>query len=264
MILDQLQENKLASIKKALTEVFKLDFNFNADVKKLKNVQSSTHNLITQLDERGICVDDAYYQKLLLVKEGLRMAIKEANIQKDNNVKANKQIKESTDLDSAEVLLAAKQMADDLQKMAENLASMQVEDLMSITNAMKEEVGMAEAEAFSASAEMAIGSALDAVKSANDQVNNAVLVAQGGTVETDMDMDMDMAPDMDVDMDVDSPVIDDFEGADAADSMSDEGGREFKEDAYVQAIRMVKEAQDEGKVSKELLKKAFAVLTTEK
>ena len=39
-------------------------------------------------------------------------------------------------------------MADDLQKMAENLASMQVEEL-TVTNAMKEEVGVAEAETFS-------------------------------------------------------------------------------------------------------------------
>ena len=47
-------------------------------------------------------------------------------------------------------------MADDLQKMAENLASMQVEDLMSIHNAMKEQVGTAEADAFNSSAEAAI------------------------------------------------------------------------------------------------------------
>ena len=266
MVLDQLQERKLVKIKKALSEVFKLDFNFNAKVEKLEDVQSSTKNLITQLDENGVDVTDRYYQKLLLVTEGLKMAIKEAKKQKDNIVKENKTIKESdVDLDEAEVLLAAKQMADDLQKMAENLASMQVEDLMSITNAMKEEVGMAEAEAFSATAEVAIGSALEAVKSANDQVNNAVLVAQGGVVQTDMDMDMAVEPEMDIDMDANLDVVDDeFAGADAADITTDETGREFKEDAYVQAIRMVKEAQDQGKVSKELLKKAFAVLSIEK
>ena len=49
-------------------------------------------------------------------------------------------------------------MADDLQKMAEDLASMQVEDPMSITNAMKEEVGIAEADAFEAAPEAAIDS----------------------------------------------------------------------------------------------------------
>ena len=122
-------------------------------------------------------------------------------------------------------------MADDLQKMAENLASMQVEDLMSITNAMKEEVGTAEAEAFNASAEAAIGSALEAVKTANDQVSNAVLVAQGEPA-TDMDMPMgepevdDLDVDLDVDMDVDT---DDFGGADAANMDVDVDGREMKE-----------------------------------
>ena len=175
---------------------------------------------------------------------------------------SNKPVMES-ELDQAEVLLAAKQMADDLQKMAENLASMQVEELMSITNAMKEEVGVAEAETFSQSAEMAIGQALEAVKKANDDVSNAVLVAQGQAPETDMSMEP--APEAPVDMDApaEEPAGDDFEGVDAASAESDAEGREMKEesvDPYLKAIKMVKEAQSEGKVSKDVLKKAFAEL----
>ena len=168
------------------------------------------------------------------------------------------------ELDQAEVLLAAKNMADDLQKMAENLASMQVEELMSITNAMKEEVGTAEADTFNASAEAAIGSALEAVKTANAQVADAVLVAQGQAPESDMSTDMggDMEAgldDMSGDIEVE-PEMDDFEGADAASAETDDGGREMKEDAYLQALSMVKEAQADGKVNKEILKQAFAVL----
>jgi hypothetical protein len=163
------------------------------------------------------------------------------------------------ELDSAEVLLAAKNMADDLQKMAENLASMQVEELMSITNAMKEEVGTAEADTFNASAEAAIGSALEAVKSANAQVSDAVLVAQGQAPETDMGMEEPMEPAMEPEMDLDAP-MDDFEGADAASVDTDEEGREMKEDAYLKALSLVKEAQADGKVNKEVLKQAFAAL----
>jgi len=167
------------------------------------------------------------------------------------------------ELDQAEVLLAAKNMADDLQKMAENLASMQVEELMSITNAMKEEVGTAEADAFNTSAEAAIGAALEAVKTANAQVADAVLVAQGQAPESDMSMDdtsMDAGLD-DIEGDIEvAPEMDDFEGADAASAETDDGGREMKEDAYLQALSMVKEAQADGKVNKEILKQAFAVL----
>ena len=176
---------------------------------------------------------------------------------------SNKPIMES-ELDQAEVLLAAKQMADDLQKMAENLASMQVEELMSITNAMKEEVGVAEAETFSQSAEIAIGTALEAVKKANDDVSNAVLVAQGQAPETDMSMEPAPEAPMDpIDEPAEEPAGDDFEGVDAASAESDAEGREMKEesvDPYLKAIKMVKEAQSEGKVSKDVLKKAFAEL----
>ena len=93
---------------------------------------------------------------------------------------------------------------------------------------------------------------------------DAVLVAQGQAPESDMSTDMggDMEAGLD-DMDGDiemEPEMDDFEGADAASAETDEGGREMKEDAYLQALSMVKEAQADGKVNKEILKQAFAVL----
>ena len=88
---------------------------------------------------------------------------------------------------------------------------------------------------------------------------------QGQAPETDMGMDdtsMDMdagLDDIEGDIEV-APEMDDFEGADAASAETDDGGREMKEDAYLQALSMVKEAQADGKVNKEILKQAFAVL----
>ena len=251
MELQQLKENKLTTLKRVLDDVFSLKLDFNAPSAKLEAIQESTQKKITSLRENGQDVSNKDFQKLLLIAEGMDMAIEK------------KKLEESADLDQAEVLLAAKQMADDLQKMAENLASMQVEDLMSIHNAMKEQVGTAEADAFNSSAEAAIGSALDAVKSANEQVGNAVLTAQGMAPEpTDMDMPMgEPEGDLDLDAPMDEPAMDDdFGGADAMDADSDMDGREMKEDAYLAAVRTIKEAQAEGKVSPAILKQAFAQL----
>ena len=251
MELQQLKENKLTTLRRVLDEVFSLKLDFNAPSSKLEAIQESTQRKITNLRDAGQDVSHKDFQKLLLIAEGMDMAIEK------------KKLEESADLDQAEVLLAAKQMADDLQKMAENLASMQVEDLMSIHNAMKEQVGTAEADAFNSSAEAAISSALDAVKSANEQVGNAVLTAQGMAPEpTDMDMPMgepegDMEAGLD---DLDAPMDDEFGGADAMDADSDMDGREMKEDAYLAAVRTIKEAQAEGKVSPAILKQAFAQL----
>ena len=251
MELKHLQVNSLNKLDSVLKEVFSTDFNFSAGNAKLTKVKAVTETKIKALRESGVEVDNKQYQKLLLVLEGINTAMKQNTIMEN-------------DLDSAEVLLAAKQMADDLQKMAENLASMQVEELMSITNAMKEEVGIAEADAFNVSAEAAISSALEAVKAANAQVADAVLVAQGQAPETDMGMDMEpaMEPELGMDepaMDME-PAMDDFEGADAASAETDEDGREMKEDAYLSALRLVKEAQANGMVNKQVLKQAFAAL----
>ena len=248
MELKQLNVKNLNKLDSTLKEVFGMSFDFSAGNAKLEKVKVVTETKIKALRESGVEVNNKQYQKLLLVLEGINTAME------NNPIMEN-------ELDQAEVLLAAKNMADDLQKMAENLASMQVEELMSITNAMKEEVGTAEADAFNTSAEAAIGSALEAVKTANAQVADAVLVAQGQAPESDMGMDdtsMDMDGGLD-DIEVE-PEMDDFEGADAASAETDEGGREMKEDAYLQALSMVKEAQADGKVNKEILKQAFAVL----
>ena len=266
MNLHDLQEKKFAKLQRALKEVFDVDFNFEAAPEKLVKVQEATAKRIAALKEGGVDASNKDYQKLLLIKEGLKMVINEiapATAKK-------RKVAESADLDQAEVLLAAKQLADDLQKMAEDLASMQVEDLMSITNAMKEEVGPAEAEAFNAAAEAAIASALEAVKAANEGVSNAVLAAQGQPVATDMGMDAgaDMGPEMPAgddmggdDLDIEAGVADDeFAGADGADASFDDTGREMKEDAYLAAMRMVKEAQANGTVNKSVLKAAFAKL----
>lgn len=250
MELQQLKENKLTTLKRVLDEVFSSKLDFNAPSEKLEAIKESTQRKITNLRDNGQDVSNKDFQKLLLIAEGIDMAIEK------------KKLEESADLDQAEVLLAAKQMADDLQKMAENLASMQVEDLMSIHNAMKEQVGTAEADAFNSSAEAAIGSALEAVKSANEQVGNAVLTAQGQAPETtDMDMPVEPEGDMEAGLDdLDAPMDDEFGGADAAEVDSDMDGREMKEDAYLAAVRTIKEAQAEGKVSPAILKQAFAQL----
>ena len=250
MELKQLKVSNLNKLDSTLKEVFGTSFNFGAGNAKLAKVKTVTEQKIKALRESGVEANDKQYQKLLLVLEGIKTVMAENSVNE-------------SELDQAEVLLAAKNMADELQKMAENLASMQVEELMSITNAMKEEVGTAEADTFNASAEAAIGSALEAVKSANAQVSDAVLVAQGQAPESDMGMeepmDAPMEPEMDMDAELDAPA-DDFEGADAASAETDEEGREMKEDKYLKALSMVKEAQAEGKINKDVLKQAFAVL----
>ena len=257
MNLYDLETNKFSKLHTVLNDVFETNFNFNMPKAKLEAVATATDQKIKKLKESGMDVSSKDMQKLLLIAQGLKTVMAEQD-------DVEEEVIAEADLDQAEVLLAARQLCDDLQKMAEDLASMQVEDLMSIHSAMKEEVGTAEADAFNASSEAAIASALEAVKSAKDQVDNALLTAQGQAPAAPTDMDMPAEPAGDMGMDPEAPAedpmpdMDDLEGADAGAE-----GREMKESAetaYLNALKTIKEAQVEGKVNKEVLKKAFESL----
>tara|TARA_R100000329_G_scaffold124036_2_gene102564 strand:+ start:1799 stop:2623 length:825 start_codon:yes stop_codon:yes gene_type:complete len=188
--------------------------------------------------------------------------------------KTKKKVKESTkpqklsklmeqDLDQAEVVLAAKAMIDKLQGMAEDLAEMQVEELMPIVDAMKESFGIEMANNFNQQAEGILQPALDAVKSARDGMDNAVLgmTGDGPAPEMAMDPGMDpgMAPVADPAMDV--PTEDDFAGADSAAGAIDEPTGRIPKESLEKVGRYIYEHKmANGKVPVEAIKKAAAYL----
>ena len=170
------------------------------------------------------------------------------------------------DLDQAELVLAAKDMGDRLQKMAEDLASMQVEDLMPLVAAMKEQMGPEKAGAFESSADAALSGALDSVKSAKESHDNAVLALQGeAPPETDMDME-EPAPDMGGEISMDEPAPE-MEIGDEEAMAGPEGepeGREIKAEESVQFLNKAKNIlrayKTIGKLDETALEEAQSVL----
>ena len=170
------------------------------------------------------------------------------------------------DLDQPELVLAAKDMGDRLQKMAEDLASMQVEDLMPLVAAMKEQMGPEKAGAFESSADTAISGALESVKSAKESHDNAVLALQGeAPPETDMDME-EPAPDMGGEISMDEPAPE-MEIGDEEAMAGPEGepeGREIKAEESVQFLNKAKNIlrayKTIGKLDETALEEAQSVL----
>ena len=170
------------------------------------------------------------------------------------------------DLDQAELVLAAKDMGDRLQKMAEDLASMQVEDLMPLVAAMKEQMGPEKAGAFESSADSALSGALDSVKSAKESHDNAVLALQGeAPPETDMDME-EPAPDMggEISMDEPAPEMEIGDEEAMAGAEGEPEGREIKAEESVQFLNKAKNIlrayKTIGKLDETALEEAKSVL----
>jgi hypothetical protein len=173
------------------------------------------------------------------------------------------------DLDQAELVLAAKDMVDRLQKMAEDLAGMQVEDLMPLVDAMRESFGTEQANMFSQTADATLAVALETIKTTREGIDQAVLVLTGEGAQTNDMMGGEMPPagDMGEPMAGDEmaiPAEDEFAGDEAAAGVEgDPLGRIPKESVQLAKTLLLQHAQN-GKLSKASIKEAAQILAQKK
>lgn len=237
MILNEFTANDRARLVK-LTRALSENFDYTLDFDGMTAPRAS------KLIERAeVAIADSNNInkriKLGLIAESLDLWMK-SNIQTE----LTDVVAESLDDDAVEgakVVIAAQELTDKIQGMIEDVAKMQVQDLLPITDAMKVEIGQAEADTFSTTADAALGTLVDALKTAKSGMDEAIASAQGQTPATDMDnfdddefgdTDGDLETDMDADLDLDSD--DDFDdefGGDAGNIADDDPtGRELKDE----------------------------------
>ncbi len=215
-------------INKILSSTFNTNVNIGEmSTSALERMLTTTNAKITELKESNNQYwENAQYNKLHLLSHSLSTYLNEVAPVRNDNKKMKVKVKEATDLESAEVLLAAQELVDELQKMVENLAEMQVQKLMPIVDAMKEQVGFEQAEVYNSAADGALGALLDQAKSAKEALENATLTARGEAPAAPMPTDMGMEPEMDMDMEPE--MGDDFDVDDAAAGAENPIGRELK------------------------------------
>ena len=96
------------------------------------------------------------------------------------SIRQKPKIYEDQNLDQAETLLAAKDLSDRLQDMAEDAAKMAVDRLMPLVDTMKGQFGQPAAEGFNQVVKDNLQKVLDTIIAAKDQTDNAILTLQGG------------------------------------------------------------------------------------
>lgn len=99
---------------------------------------------------------------------------------KRGKVQESRRLLENEELDHAETLLAAKDISDRLQNMAEDAAKMAVDRLMPLVDTMKSQFGQEAANGFNEVVKANLQSVLDTVIKAKDETDNAILALQGG------------------------------------------------------------------------------------
>lgn len=81
--------------------------------------------------------------------------------------------------EKAQLIMAVKDMVDRVQGMVEDLSKMKVEDLVALTDKMRDEFGQNQATSFTAGANDILSAGIDALTNARTELDNAVLSLTG-------------------------------------------------------------------------------------
>lgn len=142
------------------------------------------HSLINKLQEENSRLSSKVanfenstdYVKNSMIIEALRTMLSEIAPSRTRR-KVNEA--EGDDLAQAELILVAKDMVNQLQKMAEDVAEMQTDDLMALEEKIKTTFSQEQGEQFAQGVDGALGTLLDQVKAAKDALSQAISVLSG-------------------------------------------------------------------------------------
>lgn len=154
------------------------------------------------------------------VQEGSIIKIKGIKMKEQKNLVKNLRRLLETEVSQAEVMMAAKNFAEELQEMIEKIGRLQNEDLPPVTDQMRETYGTDSSSAFQTQIYGALQGVMDSLYTAKGQVDDSVstLAATGqfnASVDMEKDFDADLDADADIAMDADLDATGDLDNIEA-------------------------------------------------
>jgi hypothetical protein len=130
-----------------------------------------------------------------LTKQQQDITARKAAIQKEKSMmetKLARRLREASEVQQAQVVLASQDMVDQVQKMSEQVSAMQFKDLPALVDNIKNEVGVDQATQFNGDASAALSGLLQNLQGAKQQLEAALGVVTGQAPQIP---GADMAPD---------------------------------------------------------------------
>lgn len=181
MNLQELQENKKTKIvKRALREHYEIDIDF--EKLNLKQTQGMLVKVRGLLKESSKVQKNYNYSgskaalKLVMLEQALTDRLNDLRNPAANIVVENEEVQKS------QVILAAQDMIDTLQKMLEDISKMNVEELNAVVDGMKNEFGTSAGDQFGGAVGTALSTLQEAITAAKTAVTGALgaVTGEGG------------------------------------------------------------------------------------
>ncbi len=193
MRLNDLDNKNYAA--KALAENFEMNFDVSAlDKVKTRAMLSKVHGLIKESRSATDFFKNSNspaYLKLVFMAEALTQRYQELNKIPTRIVLENEEVEKS------QVILAAQDMVDSIQKMYEDVNDMLVKELPALVDSIQSEIGVNESEQFNTQASETLTNLNSTLQQAKTSLQSALggLTGQGGA-EFDAGMGADLGADM--------------------------------------------------------------------
>lgn len=194
--------NKKDHAVRALKENFEYDFKVN----NLNKVQTQTllkkvQGLIAEArGAKDFGAQYPSYMKLVFMEQALKEHYKNVP-----NMPKAKVIVENEEVNRSQVILAAQDMVDSVQKMLEEGSDMIVKEMPALVDSVQSEIGVNEAQSFDQTAGQALAELQQSLTSVKGQLDQALSGITGGEVVDAFDGEVDAGGEADVDVAPEAP-----------------------------------------------------------
>ena len=204
MKLTELANNRSYAAK-ALKEQYEIPFNVG------RMSMSSTRTMLTKV--RGLINEskqstysqgsDPAYMKLVFMEQALKDHMYDLK-----NAPRSHIVFENEEVEKSQVVLAAQDMVDQVQKMLEDVGQMQVKELPALVSSIESEIGVNESQAYNDAVSAQLDTLSAALKESTTALKNALNGVTGQAVGAAFDAGADMGAEVGMDAGLDAGMDD--------------------------------------------------------
>ena len=208
MNLREFQEvKKTKVVKKALKEHYETSMDFDKlSLKQTRSMLSDVTSLLKESREQKSIHkshESPAYLKLVMMEQALSDRLNQLKNYGYRLVVENEEVQKS------QVILAAQDMIDSVQKMVENVSKMNVEELVAVVDGMRSEFGSEVGEQFNSKVGETLTQLQSSLTQARETLQSALSVVTGDEVqEPDADLGDDSFGDQEVETETDEEFLD--------------------------------------------------------
>lgn len=219
MNLKELTPQKTQRLNKVMESRFGFAIDYDnmtyAKAQRLNIALTENLNKIRQSYGAHTAEKNHRYMEMLMVREGIQSWLEQNTVLTEG------------ELETAEAVLAAKDMVDSVQDMVTDASKMLNEELPPLLDTIRDQVGTAQADAYKNTVTSALQALMDALNAARDALDTGARTLAGEQVAQPMDLGgaelgAEALPDLDSELDTDG---DGFDATDAAAGGDEELGR---------------------------------------